>query len=700
MAVLGKIRNKMGILISVVVGLALLSFILSDMLSPGKSIFSGSQNEVANIAGKSINIQDFQQEIDKTIEIYKFNSGQSNIDEQAIEGIREQTWQQVLEENIYGNEYDELGVSVSLKELSDMVQGANPHPIVKQLFTNPETGELNRAAISQFLKNLDEDKTGQRKMFWIYIENSILRERLKTKYFNLVRKGLYTTTEQVNTDLKESSEKANISFVSEKFSSISDSAISVSKTELEDYIKKHSADFKQEPSRDIEYVTFDIAPSQDDYIAAQGWINKLKDEFKAATEIKNFVSINSDTQFDEKYYKQSELPDSIKGLFNAKVGESVGPYFENNSFKIARLAAVENVPDSVEARHILIRPEAQTKEAVDKAKALADSIKSVIKKGASFEALALQYSADGSKSKGGDLGWFKEGAMVKPFNDACFNGKKGELTIVETQFGIHVIEVTDKGKDVKKVQIGILERKVEPSSATYQAIYQKASAFAGLNNTAEKFDAAVKKENITPKVANYIQENTKQIPGMESSREMVRWAYKAKEGEISPVKEFGSVFVVAKLKVLREKGTSSLSQVKDQVELLVKKDKKAAQLVDKLNKDLAGVKSIDELAGKLNTTAQAAGDITFNSYAIPSVGFEPNVIAASFATKPNTLSKPVKGNNGVYVVFVNGISQMPVGDTNSSKSRIDGNYQNRVNYELFNTLKELADVQDSRSTYY
>jgi peptidyl-prolyl cis-trans isomerase D len=703
MAVLEKIRSRMGILVSVIIGISLLAFILTDFLSSGKSVFSGNQLEIAEISGKTISVKDYEAMVNQLSDVYKFNTGQNNLTDETVESIREQSWQSLVDDNILGEEFSELGLEVCSKEVLDMVQGANPHQYIRQLFTNPDTKEFNRAAVIQFIKSLDsEQKDGAgRKSFWLYLENQITKERIQSKYYSLIRKGLYATTAQQQAETNESSKKVNLSYVFEPYSSISDSSIKIKESELKDYLKAHETDYKQEASRDIEYISYSIVPSNEDFIQSQKWINDIKAEFLSTTEIKQFVKLNSDVPFEEKFKKESELPDTLKRLFSAKVGDSYGPYFEDNTYKIARLVESKNLSDSVRARHILIKMTAQTKEAADKAKATADSLLAVVKKGGKFDELAKQYSTDGSANKGGDLGWFKEGAMVKPFNDACFNGKKGEVVVVESQFGFHVIEITEKGKESKKVQIGVLGKKVEPSNITLQAIYQKASTFAGSNNTGDKFVSAVKKDGIELKSATYLNENMKSVQGIEKSRELVRWAFKAEENTISGVMEFGNIFVIARLSQIREKGTATLKQVEDQIVAAVKKEKKAEQLIEKLKKDLSGSSTIEAFSTKLGKQVQSANDITFSSYAIPGLGFEPAVIATAVTIAPNKVSEPVKGENGVYVISA-ASATVPAEQTDPTmvRMRIASMYSNRVGYEALNVLKKIADIKDQRSKFY
>ncbi|HOK52134.1 MAG TPA: SurA N-terminal domain-containing protein, partial [Bacteroidales bacterium] len=422
MAVLEKIRSRMGLLASLIIGFALLAFVLSDFLTGGRSILGNNQFQIAEINGKKVQFQEFDLLVNQLSEVYKFNSGQANLNEDLINNIREQSWQQLVDQYVLGDEYQKIGLSVSPKEVLDMVQGSDPHPYIRQLFTDPKTQIFNRAAVLQFIKSLEKETDPARKNYWLYIENQIIRERYMTKYMNLINKGLYVTSRQVQKEMDDNSRKVSFNYLAVNYSTIPDSLISVKLSEVKKYLKEHAKEFEQEASRDIEYVTFDIVPSAEDFAEVKSWMEKNKDEFFTTDDVKQFVNMNSDVSFSERYLKEDELLDSIKPLYNSKVGDHVGPFFANGIFYMARLIDTKMLPDSVRARHILIRPENNTKEAYDKAKAKADSLLALLKKGANFADLARNNSADGSAQEGGDLGWFKDGQMVKPFNDACFNG--------------------------------------------------------------------------------------------------------------------------------------------------------------------------------------------------------------------------------------------------------------------------------------
>ncbi len=702
MATLEKLRTRAGVLLAVIIGISLFAFILGDFLDSGGSLMNRSQLELAEISGKSISYQDFQGKVDEITEINKLFSGDNAIDEQTAERFREQIWQQIVRENVMDKEYEKLGVAVHPDELFDMIQGRNIHPIVQQLFGNPQTGEVNRATIIQFLKNLDADPSGRQKLYWLYVEKEINSDRYFTKYLNLVRKGMYVTSLQAKQSFADRDKKVDFSYVNLRFTSIPDSTITYSKSDLEKYYKEHEQDYQQTASRDIEYVIFPISPSNDDNKAAEEWINKVKDEFQNAEDPKLYVTQNSDSPLDSKNYKNGELPASINDwAFKAKKGEMIGPYFEDNSYKLARVAEILSLPDSVKARHILIAPKNKTQQDYNKAKTTADSLLKVLRKGGNFALIAKQFSADpGSANKGGDLGWFKEGVMEKSFNDACFQNKRGEIVLTETPYGFHIIEVLEKGKEAKKVQVAILERKVVASSKTEQVIYTEASSFAGNNTNYNLFKKAAEEKKLTPRIASNLLENDRKIAGLESPRELIRWAYKAKKGDVSSVFTLGNNFVVATLTEIREEGTSPLTQVKNDVALNVIKEKKAEILTKKMQDAIAGAKSIDEVAQKLGVNVDKANQVYFSSFSLPNAGIEPAVIATATSAPEGKMVGPVKGNSGIFALSVTAINKGELADVTTEKNRMMNSYRSRAYYEAFEALKKKAEIKDKRSKFY
>lgn len=702
MATLEKLRNRAGTLVAVVIGLALLAFILGDLFGSGGSLFTRNQFEIAEIDGNSIPYQNYQERVDYLTELNKASRRQSALDEQTMESIREEVWNEMVREHVLGDKYKSLGIAVSTEELFDLVQGRNIHPIIRQEFGDRQTGEVDPTMVVQFLKNMEADPSGLQKQVWLYLESLIIRDRLFTKYNNLVGKGLAVTNLQAQQSLESRSKRVDFSYLVGRYSTINDSTITVSDSEIKSYYNKHKNEFEQQAARDVEYVVFPINPSQDDYVAAEKWINEIKNDFVTAVDPVQFTNLNSDIPFDDSFFKKGEFPNEKidQWAFSANVGDTLGPIFNDNSYKIAYLVQIAQLPDSVKARHILIGPEGNTQEDYNDAKAKSDSLLAVAKRNRNFAELAEEHSQDpGSASNGGDLGWFNDGAMVKPFNDACFEGKKGDIVLVESQFGFHIIEILDKGVPAKKVQIAVLERDVVPSTRTYQAIYQKASEFAGLHNTYDKFIDAVQEQKLAKRLASNLKEADRSIAGLESPREMIRWAYKSKAKEVSPVFEFGDNFIVAALKSVKERGIAPVEQVKDQIRAEIVKDKKAEILLRNFSSAKDNATSIDDISADLSLAVQNATRISFASFSLPSVGFEPAVIAAAVGASEGEIAGPIKGNSGVYLLSVTAVNAEE-GDVDSEKQRLANQYISRSFREAYEAVKESANIEDRRSKFF
>lgn len=696
MATLQKIRNRAGVLVALVIGFSLLAFILGDFFNSGRAFFGRSQFEIAEVAGKSLSYQAYQSKLNEVIEINEIISGRSALDEATSMRIREQTWEQMIRELILEDEYKELGVAVHPDEVFDMVQGNNIHPVIQQLFTDPNTGELNRAAVLQFLKNLDYDPTGQQKAYWLYLEKSMQDERMYAKYMNLISKGLYVPNALAKEEYNNNAKRVNFRFIAKNYATIADSLVTISEEEVKKYYREHQNLFKQEESRDIAYVSFDVKPSQADRSNAEFWINDVKSEFAEVADMVNFVNMNGDASFIDRNYADGELPVEINDfMFSANIGDMYGPYLDGESYKLARLFKINYLPDSVNVRHILIQP---TRELdYQAAKEKADSLVALIEKGASFSNLAMLHSDDqGSARNGGEVGWFREGQMVDEFNDASFNGRVGEIQLVETNYGFHIIEVMERGREVKKVQVAILQHDIVASSETYQEIYQNADAFAGMNNTAEKFNAAAQEQALPRRVANYIRPEDQRISGLESPRELVKWAYSAEINEVSPLFEFGDKFIVATLTNVREKGVQPLNEVANLIRVQLRKEKKAAIIAEQ-----AGTfASVDELASKWNTAPNTATNISFASFSVPGAGIEPNLIATAVTTPEGETSGIIEGNNAAFVITVEEVMVEEVNNYDPEKMRMITSLQSRANMEAYEALRENANVKDERIKFF
>lgn len=702
MATLQKIRNRAGLAISIIIGLALAAFILGDAFKSGSSIMRGKQMELAEIAGNSISYQEFQKKVDELSEIYKMNSGKTSIDQNTMEQIKEQTWQGLVRNMTMKDIYDNLGIGVSSQELFELVQGKNPSPIIQSIFRDPNTGTINRPALIQFLKYQQSNSAGKEHNYWLFIENQIVEERAFEKYNDLISKGLYVTNDEAKDDLKGRNRQVSFQFVAKPYSSVPDNSVIVSDAELQKYYESHKDNYKQDNLRKIEYVSFPVVASKADEDKLIKWITDIKTEFATVEDPAAYVNINSDTPFNPSFFKKGELsPELGEFSFNGKVGDIYGPYKEKNKWKLAKVVKFEDLPDSVEARHILIRVNSQ--EELTKATATIDSIKNLILiKGAKFEDLARAKSQDpGSGNKGGDLGWFRRGMMVKPFEQAAFFGKLNDLQVINTQFGVHLLQVTKRGPTVKNVQLAIIDRLIAPSSQTYQATYTLASKFVSENQDEKKFDAAVAAQGLNKKLAD-VKENDKDIPGLDNSRILIRAAYKAEVGSLivssegTPIFELGDQFIIAVLTGIQKEGVASFGMVKSSVESSVKKEKKAQELISKMN----GKTDLSQLASELGVTVSEAQNLNFDSGTIPGAGNEPAIVGAASVLDVNQVSKPVKGNNGVYVVKVTAVTQGTDQDVTSEKFRLAAGINYRANSEAFEALKEDAKIVDKRAKFY
>jgi peptidyl-prolyl cis-trans isomerase D len=700
MATLQRIRNRAGLLVAVIIGMAIFAFVLQDLLSGGKTAFARSKYVFAEIDGNSVQYDEYAARVEKLSEYYRLRMGQTSLDEQTMESIREQTWQDMVREYVTKDEYRDLGISVSTDEMMDMVQGRNPHPIIRSLFSDPQTGILNRTFLVQFIRTMNEDPSGTQKTIWLYLENEIMKDRAFSKFNNLIRKGLYITDLEAENNYRETARRMDFRYVVKRFTAIPDSAVSVTENDIQKYYRDHEKEYQQEATRDIEYVVFEILPSEEDDRLAAEWINKMKAEFETIEDPVSLVGMESDIPFDDMNYTDGSLPEIINDfMFASPVGAVYGPYFEESSYRLARLVEIGYLPDSVHARHILLQPDNRTDAAG--LPALADSLQNVLKNGGDFANLARVYSTDGSAQEGGDLGWFPEGQMVKPFSDSCFYGETGKIMQVKTQFGIHLVEVLAKSRNVKKVKVAYLSRNVEPSSETYQNVYSQAVKFAGINNTYEKFNTAISEQNLTKRYANDITSSQQTITGLEQPRALIRWAFEAKLHDVSDeIFEIGNKYVVGAVSGIREKGIAPLDQVRPQIELEVKKNKKADLISQEFDALLASVQNIDELASEMGLTAVDANNVNFASVSVPSAGIEPNVIATASIMAPDQLSQPVKGNNGVYVIVVSNIVDPAETDLASQKLRMTSLRESQANYEAFEALREAANIQDYRARFF
>ena len=700
MATLGRIRNRSGLLLAVI-GIAMLSFILGDFLKStnsggGKGLYVGS------VLGEDVLRQNFEIKVEEGIENWKNQNQQAVLNQTTIGQIRAQIWDQYVRELIMNNEFDKLGIDVSDDEFFELLQGTNVHPEIAKVpaFQDPATGNFDRTKVILYLQQIDQDQTGDARSRWIGFQKYLIGLIKTSKYNTLVNKAMYVTDEEARIDFNSNSQNITFNYVAIPFTSIDDSDVEPTESELNTYYNNHKDDYTQEASKDVDFVVYSVVPSVEDDATTKSEITDLVADFETFEDYESMARRNSDNTNSRFIFTTEDgLQDkNWKELFNAKVGTVYGPYQANQGvYRIAKLVAVQNRADSVEARHILIKPTQNM--SMDSVNKKIDALKLAIEGGADFADLAQNNSEDkGSAIKGGDLGWFSEGAMVDEFNEACFTSNKGDLSVVTSQFGVHLIEVTKTSRKVKKVKIAYIDRVVEPSTETFNTYYTQAAQFAGkILNEGITFDSLIAENNLVKRSDSKVTSNKQAIVGLPNSREMVRWMNTNKTGSVSEVFQFENSYVVAYLTKEYLEGTTELEDIKEQISALVIKEKKANKITESITEsnDLASIASSN------STTIVSAQKATMANLSVQGIGYEPELVGSIFGTDVNSISGPIIGSNAVYFVEVTAIDDEKLeGNFSQQKTKILKQTSSAANGRSYNALKETANVKDNRSDFY
>lgn len=703
MAIIGSIRKHSALAV-IIVGVAIAAFVLSDLFRGGNQ----QAPPVGVIDGEEISIVDYNRRVDENLEIRRANQGVETLPAEEAYNVRVTTWGQYERDIIMGKEYEALGLVVTTSELFDLVQGNNPHRLIVQYFTDPQTNVFNPNLVLQFLQNLDNMDAATRKQ-WLNLEQYIKEDRRDQKYKTLISKGYYVPSAFARMDHLNKRQTAEIRYLAAAYPTVPDSEVTLEEKDYKKYYEENKYQYTQGESRDIEYVVFDVVASEEDREKIRNDVMQLYDEFRATGDIEAFINATSDSRYDSTWYKEGQLPvqlDSI--MFNSEEGTFAEPYVDNDVWYMARLQEIQYRPDSMKAEHILIsyqgafRADPALSRTKEEAEALADSLLEVARNNKSrFPELAMENSDDPSaQENSGNLDWFADGAMVYPFNEAVIDNEIGDVVVAETMFGYHVIHITGKKEPVKKIRAAIIERAIEPSSQTAQEIYTDASRFAGEFSTQEKFNQAVIDQGMNKRTATYIQPLGNSLPGIENAREVIRWAYYdgIKVGEVSPVFDVGDKYIIAVLTAFREEGTIPLDQIRAQIETFVRNEKKAEVIKEKLQ---AVDGDLYQMASAVNASVDSTGNITFSSRNIPGFGSEYKVIGTIFALEPGTLSEPVAGNGAVFVIALDNLNKpAESSDLSLYKNQLANAFRSRVSgTAVFDALREKAAITDNRKVY-
>jgi peptidyl-prolyl cis-trans isomerase D len=725
MSVIQKIRDKYARWAVIAIGLALLGFILMDAFAGRTGLFSGQPgNTLGKVNGKSIDRIRFDQRVQEE-ERARTAQGQE-LGEDGRQQIMQGLWEQEVSNIIMAEEYEKLGLTVSEKELRDILYGANPPEQLRQRFTD-ESGQYNAIAAQQEINRMMKDPAGKRDLdnFFEYLKN----QRLMSKYMTLVTNSVYFPKWFLEKRNVDNSLMARVSYVSVPYVSIPDSSVKVSDEEIEKYIKAHENDFEQkEETRSISYVLFSAAPSAADSAATKADVEKLRSELQATTEPGAFVAQQgSAIPFYDAYLSQNAIQvpakDSIIGMPNGSV---YGPYLDVNQqsnealYVLAKMIDSKSLPDSVKCRHILLGTmNPQTGVAImpdSLAKFKADSINYAIQTGANFDSLNARYSTDEVAKKDGGVMTFSSTDIQSP-NFAkefgqfiLFDGKQGDKKVVKTQFGWHYIEIMEHKNVSPHYKIAYVGKQIVPSPTTDQQARNEANLFAGnsqdLNAFNTNYDKTLRSKGFSKLVATDITPiafNVNGIPG--GARPFVRKIFEADKGDVIGPDRVGSNYVVAIVTEVNEPGLRSVNAVRPSIEPILKNKKKAEQII----RNLGQITTLEQVATKMNQQVQTADSIRFSNDR--NLGYEPKVLGAAFnpANKGKVVPEAIAGSSGVFVVRVESTGTVPVESGSIEEQRKMLEMQARQQLmsglqqgynPIIESLKRTATIKDNRSKFY
>ena len=711
MAVIIKIRERLGTIIVIVIGLALGTFVLETALNSNSNLLKGNKDVVGTIDGEKVVYKDYLEKSNEYLENYKKQIKQTTLDDATTFALRDQVWSQIINEKLNGREFDALGLIVPEKEMEDLFFSPNPHAQVKQSFTNPQTGLFDANNVKQYVANLDKSVNGEdvaaKKTEWLNFEKSIKQDRLNNKYTGMIKGALYVPKWLAEMDYNEKNATQDIKYMMVPYTTISDSAKEsiVTDEDILTYISARKEQFKQKQSFTIEFVSFKVTPSKDDTDAVVKSINDIYSKVSTNNGDTTFIKLNADKGLDKMYYAKDKVESYLvrDSLFKLNVGTTIGPYFENGSYKVAYLIDRKDVADSVRARHILIRV-TQGSNDTTAAYAKADSILKALNGGADFNQLATKYTEDdGSKAKNGELGFMAQGQTVKAFNNYLFfTGKLNDYKIVRSEFGYHIMQIEEMKNIQSAVRVAFFSRALEYSNATDKSVFDKARNFSTTNNTIALFDTAVVKDKLIAQTGNKVEQNSYSLPGISYAREVVQWAFGAKVGDVSTAFALNDQYVVAAITDASEEGLMSAEDARPSVEQIIRKEKKGDAIAQQIISATALSTTIEALSTKFNAPIKIASGISFSNAFIPELGQEPKLVGSIYNLKENVMSKPIAGVQGVFVVIVTAsVKPKPVADYTQNKQGILQTMQPSISiYTINEALKKTMDLEDLRYKFF
>lgn len=706
MAILENIRKRTTILI-LIIGMALFAFVISGIFTSNNLGGGKIGSSVAEINGEGISIDGFRRKVETTSRRY----GASASTMQVVNSVYEQE----VRSAVLGQQFNDLGINIEQDQIINFVK-TSPAYSQNPQFLNAD-GIFDENIFRGVLADWKENIPAQYEL-WVQDEKAIIQQAKEQTYFNLVKAGVGATLKEGELDYKLANDKVNIQYVRVPYTSIPDSTITISKKEIDIYINNHKEEYKQESARDLQYVFFEEKASLEDETAVKDQITKLMRNtveynevddttdtiqgFRTVVDVAAFLDRNSDTKFDTIFKAKTSIPgqfsDSIMAL---KIGEVYGPYREGDAFKVTRMMN-RKANASVKASHILITYEGAqnagaeiiiTKEAAEKkAKEL---LRDALKKDVVFTQLARDNSDGPSAAQGGDLGYFQEGRMVSEFNDFAFGNRVGHIGIVETDFGFHIVKVDDK-RDI--VQIATLSREISPSEETINTLFTDATKFEMESVSSDKpFTEMAKEGEYTVRPVNKIKAMDENLPGLSTQRSIVQWAYN-NDTSIGDIKRFdlNNGYAIVQLTAQYAEGLMSVEDASATVLPILRKERKAQQIIT----NNTG-KAMDAFATDNNISMSNATALTMKSPTIPGAGSESMVVGTAFALGQDATSQLIEGETGVFMVKVTKKEEAPkLENYITYASSLQASNATKVNFAVYNALKDASDIEDNRATFY
>ncbi len=709
MQIIQSIRDKGAIFVIVVIALSLIGFILMDSRQGGSTMFGGNTNNVGKVNGEEISISDFNKRVKEMEDMEEQRNGQRPSGTRTYQ-IRDQLWNQMVAEKIFYKEAAKLGITFTPKELTHILLSNDPsNPFLQQGLADPNTGQLDMAKAQEALSNIKKFTGARKDAVNAQIVDPLKLSTIVNKYSGLLSASAYYPSWMQEQEKAEAKNFANISYVSIPYGEISDSAVKVTDADIDAYVQKHKELFKQEAGRKVSYVTFSQLPNAADSARVMDMLNKLKPQFEADTNAKAFVARNTSViDFKDEYLPVSKAPiKELDSVLKYPIGTVVGPFSENGDYILAKVLGTKQMPDSVHARHILLATADRNGQPLmddSTAHRKADSILAAIKGGADFGKLALQYPGDaGSAVKGGDLGTFGYGTMVPEFNEFAFTKPVGSIDIVKTQFGYHILNILSQ-KDFKPAyKVAYLAKEIIAGEATINNASLQATKASAVKTAKALQDYAAKNGLQLVQAPAIVKENDYSIGSLQDARQLVKWVFENKVGDVSEPFGIGDQFVVASIDQVIKEGTQDAATARPGAEAIIRNEKKAAIIKTKLG----ATPTLESAAAAYNKQVAVAGadsTLTFASQMINGLGIEPKVIGASFNKEYQTKVSPaIEGTSGVYVIKVNSVQTKPDDSPETVKAQVAarmGALRSQAMGNWYESLKKEATIKDYRSKIF